>query len=91
MSLVWRVELEEDAKRDLLSLGAAAAHTITKYLRARLATPNDPRRFGQPLRGDLHGLWRYRVADYRVLARVEDKRLVVLVVRIGHRKDVYDR
>jgi mRNA interferase RelE/StbE len=88
--LVWRVELEADAKSDLHRLGADAAQRITKYLRTKLATANDPRRFGQPLRGDLHGLWRYRVADYRVLARIEEQRLLVLVVRIGHRKDVYD-
>lgn len=90
MSLVWRVELEEDAKRDLRRLGADAAQRIVRYLRARLATTEDPRRFGQSLRGDLHGLWRYRVAEYRVLARIEKQRLLVLVVRIGHRKDVYD-
>jgi mRNA interferase RelE/StbE len=43
-----------------------------------------------PLRGELHGLWRYRVADYRILAQIKQQKLLVLVVRIGHRKDVYD-
>ena len=90
MSLVWRVELEEDAKRDLHRLGADAAQRIVRYLRARLATTEDPRRFGQSLRGDLHGLWRYRVADYRVLARIENQRLLVLVIRVGHRKNIYE-
>ncbi|MBI2812800.1 MAG: type II toxin-antitoxin system RelE/ParE family toxin [Opitutae bacterium] len=88
--MVWRVELEEDAKRDLHRLGADAARKIVSYLRARLATAEDPRRYGRSLRGDLHGLWRYRVADYRVLAKIEKERLLVLVVRVGHRKDVYE-
>ena len=90
VNLFWRVELEEDARRDLHRLGADAAQKITRYLRTRLATAGDPRRFGQSLRGDLHGLWRYRVADYRVLAKIEEQRLLVLVVRVGHRKNVYD-
>lgn len=91
MSLAWRVELDEDARRELHRPGAGAAERITRYLRERLATTDDPRRFGHPLRGDHHGLWRYRmVADYRILARIEEQRLLVLVVRIGHRKDAYD-
>jgi len=88
--LVWHVEFEADAYRELQRLGADASARIAKFLRTRLATPEDPRRFGQPLRADLHGYWRYRVGDYRVVARIIDDRVLVLVVRVGHRKDVYD-
>jgi mRNA interferase RelE/StbE len=58
-------------------------------LRRRIATAEDPRRFGRPLTGDLKGLWRYRVGDYRIVAAIEDNRFVVLVVTVGHRRDVY--
>jgi len=50
----------------------------------------DPRAFGKPLKADLKGLWRYRVADYRLICSIQDQRLVVLVLKVGHRRDVYD-
>ncbi len=88
--MVWRVEFEADADREMQRLGGAVSARIAKYLRTRLATSENPRRFGQPLRADLHGYWRYRVGDYRVIARIIEDRVLVLVVRVGHRKDVYD-
>ena len=89
MSRVWRVEFERDAARDLRKLGQDAERVILRYLRKRIATANDPRRFGHPLGHGLKGLWRYRVGDYRIVASIEDDRLVVLVVTVGHRRDVY--
>lgn len=88
--MVWRVEFEADADREMQRLGAAASARIAKYLRTRLATAENPRRFGQPLRADLHGYWRYRVGNYRVIARIIEDRVLVLVIRVGHRKEVYD-
>ncbi|MFZ0777735.1 MAG: type II toxin-antitoxin system RelE/ParE family toxin, partial [Xanthobacteraceae bacterium] len=61
-----------------------------RYLRQRIATAEDQRRFGRPLTGDLKGLWRYRIGDHRIVASIEDDRLVVLIVTVGHRRDVYD-
>jgi len=53
---------------------------------------NDPRSLGQALKGERFGeFWKYRVGDYRVIARIEDQRLLILVVRIGHRSAVYKR
>lgn len=88
--MAWHIEFEENAERELVRLGTPAAGRITNYLRERLATEQDPRRFGQPLRGPLHGYWRYRVGDFRIVAQIVEDRLLVLVVRVGHRKDVYD-
>jgi mRNA interferase RelE/StbE len=87
---VWRVEFDPDAARDLRKLGAVAERAILRYLRQRIATAADPRRFGKPLTGDMKGLWRYRVGDYRIVASIEDGRFVVLVVTVGHRRQVYD-
>jgi mRNA interferase RelE/StbE len=87
---VWRVEFDRDAARDLRKLDTQAQRHILRYLRERIATEEDPRRFGHALTGDLKGLWRYRVADYRIVASIEDKRFVVLVVTLGHRREVYD-
>jgi mRNA interferase RelE/StbE len=85
----WRVDFDRSAARDLRKLGHEGQRLVLSYLRKRIATAENPRRFGQPLTGDLRGLWRYRVADYRIVAAIEEHRLVVLVVSVGHRREVY--
>jgi len=87
---VWRVEFDRDAARDLRKLGEPARSSILRHLRERIATSGDPRRFGKALLDDPNGLWRYRVGDWRIVAKIEDQRLIVLVVTVGNRRDVYD-
>jgi mRNA interferase RelE/StbE len=89
-SPIWCVEFDRDAARDIRKLGAVAERAILRYLRQRIATAEDPRRFGKPLTGDLKGLWRYRIGNYRIVASIEDDRFVVLIVTVGHRREVYD-
>jgi mRNA interferase RelE/StbE len=89
-SQAWRIEFDRDAARDLRKLGASIRKDILRYLHTRIATTEDPRRFGKALLGELKGLWRYRVGDFRIVAKIEDNRLVVLVVTVGHRREVYD-
>ena len=86
---IWRVEFDRDAARDLRKLDAPARKEILRYLRSRISTNEDPRLFGKPLLGELKGLWRYRVGDFRIVAKIEDHRLIVLVVTVGHRREVY--
>jgi mRNA interferase RelE/StbE len=86
----WRIEFDSETARDLRKLGTVAERAILRYLRQRIATTEDPRRFGRPLTGDLKGLWRYRVGRYRIVAAIEDDRFVVLIVTVGHRREVYD-
>jgi mRNA interferase RelE/StbE len=86
----WRVEFDRDAAKELRKLGEPARRAILRYLRERIATADDPRRFGKPLAGELKGLWRYRVGDYRLVVTFEDDRLIVLVLRVAHRREVYD-
>jgi mRNA interferase RelE/StbE len=50
----------------------------------------DPRTFGKPLRGELNGLWRYRVQDYRLISELKDDQFIVILVKTGHRSSVYD-
>jgi mRNA interferase RelE/StbE len=85
----WRVEFDRDAARDLRKLDVPGQRRILRYLRERIATDEDPRRFGHALTGDLKGLWRYRVRDYRIVASIADERFVVLVVTVGHRREIY--
>ena len=85
----WRVEFDRAAVRDLRKLGVDAERRVLRFLRERIAGSDDPRRLGHALTGDHSGLWRYRVGDYRIVATIEDDRFVVLVVTVGHRREVY--
>ncbi len=86
----WTVEFDDRARRELRKLDPKIQKKILRYLRERVAGCEDPRRFGEALRRNLAGLWRYRVEDYRLICRLEHDRVVVLVLEIGHRSDIYE-
>jgi len=88
--LAWTIEYDPGALKDLKKLDRAIQREILDYMEERVATAEDPRDFGKPLRASKFGLWRYRVRDYRVICELQGKRLVVLVVAIGHRSTVYE-
>jgi mRNA interferase RelE/StbE len=88
--LAWTIEYDPRALKDLKKLDRAVQREILDYMEERVATAEDPRDFGKPLRASKFGLWRYRVRDYRVICELQGKRLVVLVVTIGHRSTVYE-
>ena len=88
--MAWAVELVESADRELGKLDAQPRKRILKFLSERLAKLDNPRSIGQALRGsDLGEFWKYRVGDYRLICRIEDDRLVVLVLHVGHRREIY--
>jgi mRNA interferase RelE/StbE len=87
---VWVVEFDDRARRELRKLDPKTQQEILRYLRERVAGSADPRQFGKPLRMNLAGLWRYRVGNYRLICRIEEQRLVVLILKIGHRREVYE-
>lgn len=88
--MVWRIEFDDKAKKELAALDKAVAKRITAFLRERVAGIDDPRSIGQALKGSkLGAFWKYRVGDYRIVASIEDGALRILVVRIGNRKEVY--
>jgi mRNA interferase RelE/StbE len=86
----WAYRFDERALKELKKLGREAQRDIIAYLDERVAGDADPRRFGKALKAGLAGLWRYRVGDYRILCQIKDRELLVLVVAVGHRKDVYE-
>ena len=86
----WAYNFDERAFEELRKLGTQAQRDIISYLDGRISGESDPRRFGKGLKADLAGLWRYRVGDYRILCQIRDKELLVLVVAVGHRRDVYE-
>ncbi|WP_415713759.1 type II toxin-antitoxin system RelE family toxin [Maridesulfovibrio sp.] len=82
----WTVEYTSKAKKSLRKLDKKVAERILDYMDD---LPEDPRGKGKALLGNLDGFWRYRVGDYRVLAKLEDDKLIILVVEAGHRRKIY--
>jgi mRNA interferase RelE/StbE len=88
--LAWTIDYTESAKRQVSKLDRAVAQRIVNYLREHIANLDDPRDLGRALSEDrFKGLWRYRVGDYRIIARIEDQAVRVLVVSVGNRREVY--
>jgi mRNA interferase RelE/StbE len=70
-------------------LGAQDQLRVRKFLRTRIEGTSNPRKEGKQLDGPLSDFWRYRVGSIRILCRLEDYRIVVVVVTIAHRREVY--
>jgi len=88
--LAWRIELTATAVKQLGEVDESEAKRITTFLRERLGPAEDPRSVGKALKGSQLGTyWRYRVGDYRIICDIQDKALLILVVAIGNRRDVY--
>ena len=88
--MAWRVEISASARKALGTLDPQAARGILRFLDEKVARASDPRRAGKALVGSaLWNSWRYRVGDDRVLADIQDRTVTVVVVRIGHRGEVY--
>jgi mRNA interferase RelE/StbE len=89
--MAWKVEISPTAHKQLGQLDKPVGLRILKFLRERVEKLDDPRQIGERLQGALSEFWRYRVGDYRIICSLERDRLVVLVLRIGHRREVYKR
>lgn len=87
--MTWKVEWDDRARRELRKLDRSTQESILRYFRERITGDDDPRRFGKSLSREYKGLWRYRIGDFRAICQVEDNRLIVLVLRVGHRHKVY--
>lgn len=87
--MTWTIEWDDRARKELHRLDRQTQREILHYLRARIATDEDPRRFGKALRHELQGLWRYRIGDYRIICQIEDNHLVILIIGVAHRSIVY--
>ena len=88
-SVSWDYKFTERALKQLKKLGHPGRQRIIEFLDEHVFGTDDPRRQGKALSRELRGLWRYRVGDYRIVCQLGDEVLIVLVVRVGHRKDVY--
>ena len=89
--MAWQIEITRTARKQLSKLDHQVQVDILRYLRERIATDDDPRRYGGPLRRELAGRWKYRVGDYRLICEIQDQKVLVLVLMVGHRGKIYDK
>jgi mRNA interferase RelE/StbE len=85
----WQISFLPRARRRLDKLAERDRVRVLAFLYERIAIVENPRRIGEPLKGSLEGLWRYRVGDLRIVVRIEDARVMVLVVDVGNRREIY--
>ncbi|MBP9714178.1 MAG: type II toxin-antitoxin system RelE/ParE family toxin [Sterolibacterium sp.] len=88
--MAWKVEIDPAADRELGNIDPQTSRRILAFLFDRVAVLDDPRSIGEALKGSRLGeFWKYRVGDYRIISRIEDNMVRILVVKIGNRREVY--
>jgi mRNA interferase RelE/StbE len=89
--VTWTIKYSEPAAKQLKKLDKFISDRIDKYLNNKVAQQKNPRILGKALLHDKSGLWCYRMETYRIICEIVDKELIVLVLRVSHRKDIYDK
>jgi mRNA interferase RelE/StbE len=88
--LVWAVEFDVAAKKELAKLDRQVAQRLLDFLTQRVIGLKDPRSVGQALKGSKLGeFWKYRVGDFRIIANIQDQKMIILVLRVGNRREIY--
>lgn len=88
--MAWRIEFDPDAAKELRKLDRPVQQRLLGFLRLRVAPLEDRRAIGEALAGErLGAFWKYRVGDWRLICDIQDERIVVRVLRLGHRREAY--
>ena len=86
----WDYKISEPALKQLKKLDKQASSQIIRYLDDRIAGTDDPRQWGKQLKGELNNIWRYRSGDYRILCQLQNEVFIVLILKVGNHKDIYE-
>jgi mRNA interferase RelE/StbE len=87
--LAWTIDYAQSARNQLKKLDQPVAKRILDFMDNRVAKQEDPRTIGKALTGPLGSLWRYRVGDYRIICEIQHSAVRILIIRLGHRREVY--
>lgn len=87
--MTYSVATTERFDREFRKLDRYTQRMIKGWIEANLSGTDDPRRVGKALTANRSGQWRYRVGDYRLICEIEDSKLVILALSVGHRRNVY--
>ena len=85
----WKIDFEDPAKKEFKKLDKYSQHLIEEYLDTKVLKSKHPKYLGKPLSFNYKGLWRYRVGKFRIICKIKEDRLVVMIVKIGKRDGVY--
>lgn len=85
----YSVEYTKTALKQLKKMDKKIAAFILSYIEDKLLDCENPRSHGKALQANLNDKWRYRVGDYRILAKIEDDKVIITIVEVGHRRDIY--
>ena len=86
---MYKVVFSERALKQIKLFDKNTAKLLMAWIRKNLDGCSNPRALGKSLTANHSGHWRYRVGDYRIIAEIEDDRVIILVINIGHRRDIY--
>lgn len=89
-SNTWKLDLSDVARAQIKKLDREISKRILGYLKKNVLACDNPRLFGDSLVANMSGLWRYRVGGYRVICKIEDDKLIIMVLKIAHRREVYE-
>lgn len=84
------IEFEKKSRKEFFSLDRTIQKQIDKFL-LKLSKSKNPRQLGEPLHEGFKTFWKYRVGNYRLICRIEDDIVTILVLRVDHRKQVYKK
>ena len=88
--MIFKIEFSDTAVKQLKKLDKVPRQQILKYIKETILHLDNPRLQGKPLKGNLGGLWRYRLGNYRIVCKICDNKLLICVLKIGHRRDIYE-
>ncbi len=91
MIKIWQLLFETDVKKQFSKLPKDTQSRILDYFEDRILTAPNPLIFASSLSGEMEGLWRFRVGNYRVICNVDKGKLIIVAVAIGHRKEIYKK
>ena len=88
--MVWRIDISETAEKQLANLDRPVAQRIRSFSRERVAMLDDPRSIGEALKGsELSEFWKYRIGDWRLICKIRDQQILIAVLSLGNRREVY--
>ena len=86
---MWTLSFTETSLKQIAKLNSSDQHRIFDYLETRIVTSNNPKTLAKPLKGKRRKFWRFRVGDYRIIADILDQQVVIQIVQVGHRREIY--
>ena len=87
----YEVELSERFKREFRKLDKYTQKILRGWINKNLVDCEDPRQHGKGLTANRSGQWRYRIGDYRLICQINDEKLIILALSVGHRRDIYEK